>query len=140
MRRSKLIATKSALLVTAWLLIPGCAGVPVSGQFGGQTISTRVDAEVARYYLANYLSGRRVDATLDARIDGVYHNATSELPDRDALKRISDEFGMAYNFAGSPATMPHYQKKVNDAQKAGEEWAKYYSATPSPATKVPRPR
>jgi predicted glycoside hydrolase/deacetylase ChbG (UPF0249 family) len=53
-----------------------------------------------------------------------------------AVKQISDEFGLAYNFSGSPATMPHYQKKVNDAQKAGEEWAKYYSATPSPVARA----
>jgi predicted glycoside hydrolase/deacetylase ChbG (UPF0249 family) len=53
-----------------------------------------------------------------------------------AVKRVSDEYGLAYNFSSSPPTMPNYQKKVNDAQKAGEEWAKYYAATPSPATRA----
>jgi predicted glycoside hydrolase/deacetylase ChbG (UPF0249 family) len=53
-----------------------------------------------------------------------------------AVKQISDEFGIAYNFSGSGPTLPNYQKKVNDAQKAGEEWAKYYSATPSPGGKA----
>ena len=33
------------------LILPGCAGLPVRGSIGGQTIETRVDVEVARYYL-----------------------------------------------------------------------------------------
>ena len=33
----------------------GCAGLPVTGTIGGQTIETRVDSKVARYFLANYL-------------------------------------------------------------------------------------
>jgi predicted glycoside hydrolase/deacetylase ChbG (UPF0249 family) len=53
-----------------------------------------------------------------------------------ALRQVHDESGIAYGFSSNPPTMEKYQKKVNDAQKAGEEWAKYYSATPSPATKA----
>ena len=53
-----------------------------------------------------------------------------------AVRRVSDEYGLVYNFSGQPATMESYQKHVNDAQKAGEEWAKYYAANPSPATKA----
>jgi hypothetical protein len=55
-----------------------------------------VDSEVARYYLANYLSGERSDETLDARIDDVYRNANGSLPDRNQLKHLSDEFSVDF--------------------------------------------
>lgn len=96
MKPMKLSSVKSAWLFIAWLMLPACAGLPARGQIGGQTISTRVDSEVARYYLANYLSGRRGDASLDSRIDRIYQNATGELPDRDELKRISDDFSIDF--------------------------------------------
>ena len=48
--------------------LAACAGLPVHGRVGGQSFDTRVDAEVAQYYLANYLSGRRTDPVLDQRI------------------------------------------------------------------------
>jgi predicted glycoside hydrolase/deacetylase ChbG (UPF0249 family) len=50
-----------------------------------------------------------------------------------AVRQVSDEFGLAYGFTSEPATNDKYMKKITDAQKAGEEWAKYYSATPRPA-------
>jgi len=50
-----------------------------------------------------------------------------------AVKQVSDEYGLVYGFASSPATNEKYVEKIAAAQKAGEEWAKYYSATPSPA-------
>ena len=53
-----------------------------------------------------------------------------------AVRRVADEYGLVYNFSSQPATMESYQKHVNDAQKAGEEWSKYYPATPSPATRA----
>jgi predicted glycoside hydrolase/deacetylase ChbG (UPF0249 family) len=53
-----------------------------------------------------------------------------------AVRQIADEFGMAYNFADSRPTPPHYQKKINDAQKAGEGWSKFYPATANPGAKA----
>jgi hypothetical protein len=79
-----------------FILVPACAGLPVRGQIGSQNIATRVDSEVARYYLANFLSGSRGDALLDRRIDRIYQNARGQLPDRDELKRISDEFSVDF--------------------------------------------
>src|SRR5262245_21557802 len=46
-----------APLLAILLALSACAGLPVSGIVGGQSIETRVDSEVARYYLANYLAG-----------------------------------------------------------------------------------
>src|SRR5262245_3337531 len=79
-------------LLFALLSLTACAGLPVRGTIGGQTIETRVDSEVARYYLASYLAGKRDDASLDEQIDRVYHGTDGNLPDRAELKRLSDEF------------------------------------------------
>jgi hypothetical protein len=80
----------------ALLLLPACAGLPVRGSVGMQTVETRVDSEAARYYLANYLAGERSDAALDERIDRVYQRANGSLPDRNELKQLSDEFSVDF--------------------------------------------
>ena len=85
-----------ASLLSALLLLSACAGLPVHGSVGMQTIDTRVDSEVARYYLANYLAGKRDDALLDERIDRVYQNANGALPNRDDLKKLSDDFSVDF--------------------------------------------
>ena len=59
------------ILLSGLLLLTYYAGLPVRGMVGGQTIETRVDSEVARYYLGSYLAGKHSDAVLDARIDSV---------------------------------------------------------------------
>ena len=43
------------LLLSGLLLLSSCAGLPVTGMVGGQPIDTRVDSEVARYYLETTL-------------------------------------------------------------------------------------
>jgi hypothetical protein len=82
------------------LLLAACAGprtgLPIRGSVGGQTIETRVDSEVAYYYLASYLAGKRGDAALDERIDRVYQSAHDGLPDRSELKRLSDDFSIDF--------------------------------------------
>ena len=82
-------------LLAALLSLSACAGLPVRGRVGMQTIETRVDSEAARYYLGSYLAGERTDAALDERIDRVYQSASS-LPDRNELKRLSDEFSVDF--------------------------------------------
>ena len=78
------------------LLLSACAGLSARGMVGSQTIEARVDSEVARYYLANYLAGERTDAALDERIDRVYQNTNGDLPDRAELKRLSDDFSVDF--------------------------------------------
>src|SRR5882724_11942416 len=73
-----------------------CSGLAVRGSVGGQTIATRVDSEVARYYLANYLAGRRVNPTLDERFDRLYPRGVNGLPGRVELKRLSDDFSVDF--------------------------------------------
>jgi hypothetical protein len=87
---------KFVVLPFALLSLTACAGLSVRGTVGGQKIETRVDSEVARYYLGNYLTGKRSDAVLDERIDRVYQSADGNLPDRDELKHLSDEFSVDF--------------------------------------------
>lgn len=96
-------------VLAALALVPACAGLPVRGSLAGQIIETRVDSEVARYYLANYLTNKRGDARLDERIDRVYGNSHKGLPSRGELKRLSDEFSVdfaALYFADQIARVP----------------------------------
>jgi len=90
------LSLKCAAYLSILLLLGACAGLPVTGTVGGQAIDTRVDSEVARYYVENYLAGKRSDALLDERIDGVYQNADGDLPDREDLKKLSDDFSIDF--------------------------------------------
>ncbi|HEY7322399.1 MAG TPA: hypothetical protein VIE89_32950 [Candidatus Binatia bacterium] len=78
------------------LLLSSCAGLAVHGVVGGQAIDTRVDSEVARYYLGTYLAGKHTDPALDERIDQLYRSANAHLPDRNDLKQISDNFSVDF--------------------------------------------
>ena len=92
-RRAK---SRSTCWLLALLLASSCAGLPVRGSIGGQAIDTRVDAEVARYYLAGYLSGQRNNPLFDGRITDAYKNGHNDLPDRAELKRLSEEFSVDF--------------------------------------------
>jgi hypothetical protein len=91
-------STRVSLIASLFtlLLLSACAGLPVRGSVGMQTIETRVDSEAARYYLEHYLPGNRMDTELDERIDRVYQNANGALPDRGELKRLSDEVSVDF--------------------------------------------
>ena len=90
------ITWRAFLSVLAAAPLLGCAGLPVSGTLGGQTIETRVDSEVARYYVANYLAGRHTDPLLDTRIDRVYEQGNGNLPNREDLQKLSDDFSVDF--------------------------------------------
>jgi len=85
-----------APLLAILLALSACAGLPVRGTVGGQTIETRVDSEAARYYLGSYLAGNRTNPTLDARIDQIYQAIDGHLPGRIELKELSDEFSVDF--------------------------------------------
>ncbi|MGH7826721.1 MAG: hypothetical protein ACREQ7_16305 [Candidatus Binatia bacterium] len=95
-----IVSPQLIALLSALLSLAGCAilpgGLPVRSSLAGEIIETRVDSEVARYYLASYLAGKRRDAALDERIDRVYQSAPDGLPDRHELKRLSDEFSIDF--------------------------------------------
>ena len=89
-------SVRLVVFLSVMLLLSACAGLPVWGSVGVQTIDTRVDSEVARYYLENYLAGKRSDAALDERIDHLYQSANGHLPDRSELKELSDDFSVDF--------------------------------------------
>jgi hypothetical protein len=91
-----LFPLKSLVYLSILLFLGACAGLPVNGTVGGQVLDTRIDSEVARYYVENYLAGKGTDAVLDERIDQVYQNANGDLPNRDDLKKLSDEFSVDF--------------------------------------------
>ena len=108
---------KPAILSLVLLSLTACAsGLAARGSVEGQAIDTRVDSEVARYYLENYLSGKRIDPALDGRIEQVYKSANGSLPDHDELKQLSDEFSVdfaALYFADRIAQVPS-NRRVRD--------------------------
>jgi len=87
---------KFFIYLSALLFLTSCAGLSVRGRVGGQTIESRVDSEVARYYLSSYLAGKRSDPALDERIDRLYQGAHDALPTRSELKRLSDDFSVDF--------------------------------------------
>jgi hypothetical protein len=114
---------KFIFLLAALLSLTACAGLAVRGSVGGQTIETRVDSEVARYYLGNYLAGKRSDALLDERIDRVYQSADGYLPGRDDLKKLSDDFSVdfaALYFADRITRVPANRRFRSDFDQAYE--------------------
>jgi hypothetical protein len=114
-------SVKLMIVLCGFLMLSACAGLSVHGTVGGQTIKTRVDSEVARYYVGSYLAGERSDAVLDERIDRVYQSANGNLPDRDELKHLSDEFSVdfaALYFADQIARMPASQRFRRDFEQA----------------------
>ena len=117
------------ILLSGLLLLTSCAGLPVRGMVGGQTIETRVDSEVARYYLGSYLAGKHSDAVLDARIDSVYQTADGSLPDRNELKQLSDDFSVdfaALYFADQIARVPVNRRFRSAFEKAYEYASKAF--------------
>jgi hypothetical protein len=121
----------------AFVLCAACSGIPVHGVIQGQPFETRVDSEVARYYAENYLAGKRVDNLLDRRIDHVYQNANGTLPNRDDLKKLSDDFSVdfaALYLADQIARDPINQKFRRDFDQAFEYARKAY---PKDQVKLP---
>jgi hypothetical protein len=114
-------STELTTLLFMLLMLSACAGLPVRGMVDGQMLDTRVDSEVARYYLGSYLAGERSDAALDKRIDHVYQSADGSLPDRNELKHLSDEFSVdfaALYFADQIGRIPINQRFRKNFQQA----------------------
>jgi hypothetical protein len=83
-------------LLAVLLALSACAGLSVRGTVGGQVVDTRVDSEVARYYLETYLAGNRSNPTLDARIDQMDQAMDGHLPGRSELQELSEQFSIDF--------------------------------------------
>lgn len=110
--------------------------VEKDGQFAGRFRLDLAQAQDVVYDEAV----RELRAQLDrcirilGRVPDTGSGGRGNSPWAKAVKQVNDEYGLPYGFAGQPATNEEYVKKIKAAQEAGEEWAQYYSSTPSPAT------
>ena len=101
--------TVTIILLSGLLLLSSCAGLPVRGTVGGQTFETRVDSEVARYYLEAISPAiTAMPRSMSVSIAST-RAANGHLPDRNELKRLSDDFSVdfaALYFADQIARVP----------------------------------
>lgn len=77
----------------------GCSTVPryqAEGELFGETVSTTVDSEIARYYMQSYLKGKRSDSSYDQRIDRLYKKQGDTQPTREDLKEITQTFSVDF--------------------------------------------
>ncbi len=63
--------------------------VPAVGTLAGQAVATTVDSELAKYYLENYVRGRRIDPERDAVIDSAVGEVRADPTDREAMRRLT---------------------------------------------------
>lgn len=111
----------ASIFLLAGLAAGGCSGVPARGRVAGQTVETRVDSEAARYFLTNYLAGARTRSALNERIDRVYRHERKDLPDREYLKKLSQDFSVdfaALYFADRVAQVPANRRLREQFQTA----------------------
>jgi hypothetical protein len=66
--------------------------IPIEGDLAGRHLRTTADSEVARYYLEEYLTGKRRRPELDRRISGLERTAHAAPPDAEALRDIAARF------------------------------------------------
>lgn len=81
------------------LTISGCYSgpkIPAHGSLQNNPISTTVDAESARYYLDNFLSGKVTNVPLHQRIEKMQGQLQDAVPNREQLKDISREFSVDF--------------------------------------------
>jgi predicted glycoside hydrolase/deacetylase ChbG (UPF0249 family) len=115
--------------------VPSLLEKDVSGQFAGRfrtDLSQAQDVnfdEAVKELRAQLL---RCDKIL-GRVPDTGSAGNDRTPWGKAVHQVTEEFGLVYNFFGSPATPPSYAKHVQDAKARGEKWADNYPGTASPA-------
>jgi len=86
-------------LIFLLLVSQGCSSLPryqAEGEVPGGTVSTTVDSEIARYYLENYLQGKRSNTIFDEKIDRLYQKQGDTQPTRGELKEIAQTFSVDF--------------------------------------------
>ncbi len=89
----------TVIVISLLIILDACHStpkIPVNSKFLGETISTTVDSEVARYYRENYLQGSRLNPVLDVRIGEFYEQQKEAIPTREELKKISESFSVDF--------------------------------------------
>jgi len=82
-----------AVLVLCGILT-SCAGnipqIPAQGDIAGQPIRTTVDSDTAKYFLEQYLKGKRNRPELDIAIKAIEREVGNSVPSRSLLKFIAE--------------------------------------------------
>jgi hypothetical protein len=82
--------------VVALGLAAGCASVPnagrelVTGEVGGDPVSSTVDSSIARYFLEHYLPGKKTDPRFDSLIDSILRETAGKPITDGDMKAIAD--------------------------------------------------
>ncbi|MBF0234354.1 MAG: hypothetical protein HQK65_15140 [Desulfamplus sp.] len=79
--------------------LTSCSSYPkihAKGNFNGEMIETTVDSEIARYYLENYLQGKKDNKNWDEKIDVLNQKYGQTIPSREDLVNISTEFSVDF--------------------------------------------
>ena len=88
------------LVAYAATFFAGCTCVktkiPIHGKLGPYVLETTVDSKIAAYYVENYLSGIRTDSNLDAKLDNLHQKYANIVPNRETLKRLSNEYSVDF--------------------------------------------
>lgn len=95
----KKLSVISLPLLLASLILGACSSVPeipVAGELFGETVATTVDSEIARYYLEQYLDGKREHREMDRKISALYVESGNPIPSREELRRISRDFSVDF--------------------------------------------
>ena len=69
---------------------------PVKGELSGEKINTTVDSMMAKYYLENYLQGKKNNPGKDKEIDNLYLRQNKAIPSREELKIISRKYSVDF--------------------------------------------
>ncbi|MEW6777368.1 MAG: hypothetical protein AB1405_13820 [Bdellovibrionota bacterium] len=70
--------------------------VRASGVVAGQRYEGEVDSPIARYFVEEYLQGRKSDALLHERMDRLTEKFAGRLPSSEELREISREFSIDF--------------------------------------------
>lgn len=68
----------------------GTGRVAAAGKIGGDTIASEVDSEIARYFMEDYLPGKRTNPRFDAGIDSILQEAARRPFTNASLKAIAE--------------------------------------------------
>lgn len=82
------------------LIITGCSTIPqhpVNVELNGEYLSTTVDSEIARYYIEDYLQGKRINSVFDKKIDQLYRKGVDQQLTREMLKQISVDYSVDFS-------------------------------------------
>ncbi len=94
MRSAKVANHNSVSCICCQLLLSQFKDV--AGRLGPYEIKTTVDSEIARYYVENYLSGKKTNPEFDVQFDSLTERYKDHVLHREDLKAIAHDFSVDF--------------------------------------------